>query len=134
MPPTFFSSSTPLLLSCAPDELVLVIPAQHTPHVVLNLNLDDDNEIEWSADMVSQVVEFAKAHNLSSLSLPLPSPSEEEYEEPIHRLLRPCKTCNVEVLWYDPIRLEQYQVSPSFWRYAKELKAKQAAKEEGGQT
>jgi hypothetical protein len=42
-------------------------------------------------------------------------------------LLSTCTRLHVDVLWYDPEEEDNYAVSPSFWRYAKRIKAEEAA-------
>ncbi|GAA5866637.1 hypothetical protein JCM8547_002705 [Rhodosporidiobolus lusitaniae] len=112
-------------------DLSLYSSARLGRHILFNPDERDDSEPVVNA--VRQVTGFVKTRNLSSVSLPLHLPVNREHDEPIHSLLELCKTRKVDLLWYHADRLEQYEVSRSFWRYSKELKAKQEATSEGGQ-
>lgn len=79
-------------------------------------------------DLLSRLIRPASRslHLPSSLQI-APFPSTDELVKPIADLLSLCNSLGVEVLWYDPSEEGNYELSPSFWRYAKRLKAEKEA-------
>ncbi|GAA5879347.1 hypothetical protein JCM8547_008118 [Rhodosporidiobolus lusitaniae] len=67
----------------------------------------------------------------ASLSLPASLRHDETYlASSVKDVVEAARVAQVEILWFDEDEGQEYAVSPSFWRYAKKLKARRTAHEQ----
>ncbi|GAA5861574.1 hypothetical protein JCM8547_008078 [Rhodosporidiobolus lusitaniae] len=80
---------------------------------------------EYCAGGVRHLVHLVEQASLSSLHIPRIPPKLVSTSKTFGRLLETCEKKGVEVVYFDQMEEREGSFSWSFWRYAKQLKARQ---------
>ncbi|GAA5866719.1 hypothetical protein JCM8547_002735 [Rhodosporidiobolus lusitaniae] len=93
----------------------------------LRLVLDEDESVEQTTNLL-QASEQVFRRSSSCQSFVLPTSVRRVGVSPsLSCFLEACATRSVDVIWANGELEDEHEVSPAFWRYVREIKAKQVA-------